>query len=269
MKTAVLVVSFGTTHLDTLEKTIGAAEADIAAAFPSVPCRRAFTSGIVRRRLAQRHGLEADGVEADGVEEALARMAAEGIGQVAVQPTLLVPGEEYDRLRSSVLSRAGGMTVSFGRPLLWDDGDLLWIMDVLARAYPVEEDTVLLVMGHGTAHSAGCLYERLAERMAERDGMALCTVEGRPSFADGIAALLAQPRRKVHLVPLLLAAGEHTKTDMAGEKPDSLRRRLEQAGFDVSWTLRGLGELPEVRSRLVERARDAWSALPCAARTGP
>ena len=51
MNIGLLAVSFGTTHLDTLERTILAAEADLSAAFPQLPCYRAFTSAVVRRRL--------------------------------------------------------------------------------------------------------------------------------------------------------------------------------------------------------------------------
>ena len=258
MNTGLLVVSFGTTHLDTLERTIAAAERDLAAAFPGVPCYRAFTSGIVRERLRSRHGLAVD-----SAPEALARMRAGGVGRAVVQPTLLIPGEEFGRLRAEVLSGAGDMATALGLPLLWDDGDLIPLVKLLERAYPVEEDQVLLVMGHGTGHSANGLYLRLARRMAEEGGaMALCTVEGEPSFRDAVEALLAQKRRRVHLAPLLLVAGDHSKNDMAGDGPESLRTLLERAGFQVSWTLRGLGELPEVREKLVRRARSAFEALP-------
>ena len=258
MKTGLLVVSFGTTHLDTLEKTIAAAERDLAAAFPGVPCYRAFTSGIVRERLRSRQGLVVD-----SVPEALARMRGDGVERAVVQPTLLIPGEEFDRLRAEVLANAGDMAVSLGLPLLWDDRDLIPLTKLLERAYPMEEDQVLLAMGHGTDHSANGIYHRLARCMAERSGrLALCTVEGTPSFQDAIDALLAQERRRVHLAPLLLVAGDHSKNDMAGDGPDSLRTLLEQAGFQVTWSLRGLGELPEVREKLVRRARSAFEVLP-------
>ena len=252
MGTAVLIASYGTTHLDALEKTVCAIERDVAAAFPGLRCCRAFISGTVRARLASRYGMAVD-----GISEAFRRMAADGVDRVLVQPTLLIPGEEYERVRGEISSQAGSMAVSLGRPLLWDEEDLLWISGVLARVYPVGSDTVLLAMGHGTTHSAGNLYERLAHQMQAMGGMTLCTTRGTPSFDDGIRFLLSQPRRKVHLVPLLLTAGDHSTSDMAGERPDSLRRRLERAGFEVSWSLRGLGELPEVRARLVQRAREA------------
>ncbi len=251
MKTGILVISFGTTHLDTLEKTIQAVEEDLAAAFPGVPCYRAFTSGIVRSRLKSKYDMAVD-----SVEEALERMKADGVKRAVVQPTLLIPGEEYDRMRSKVLQNAGDMEIAMGLPLLWDDSDLSAIMEILEQAHSREEDTVLLAMGHGTEHESNCLYVRLAECMQERGGaMAVCTVEGKPDFEDAVRQLSAQPARKVHLVPLLLAAGDHFKNDMAGEGEDSLRGLLENAGFAVSWSLQGLGELRAVREIYVRRAK--------------
>lgn len=258
MSVGLLVVSFGTTHLDTLEKAIEAVEKDLAGAYPEARFYRAFTSGIVRSRLRSEHG-----ISVDSVEEALARMRRDGVQRLVVQPTLLIPGEEYDRLRSEVMTYAGDMKVSMGLPLLWDDADLDEMIDILVRTYPVAEDTVLLAMGHGTEHGANSLYTRLAQRMHRHHGnsIAVCTVEGQPDFSDVVAELKKQPKRKAHLIPLLLVSGEHSKNDMAGEKPDSLRVLLEQAGFTVSWSLRGLGELPAVRQRYIRRAGCAFQSL--------
>ena len=50
MKKGILVVSFGTSHLDTMEKTIQALEDDIAEAFPEYRVYRAFTSGMILRK---------------------------------------------------------------------------------------------------------------------------------------------------------------------------------------------------------------------------
>lgn len=255
MKTGFLTVSFGTTHLDPLEKTIAATENDLKAAFPEAGHYRAFTSGIVRSRLKSKYG-----IQVDSVEEALARIRADGVQQVVVQPTLLIPGEEYDKQRAKVLQNAGTLKVAMSLPLLWDDTDLDTMIGLLGQNYPVAEDTVLVAMGHGTEHPANSLYVRLAERMADK-GMLLCTVEGKPDFEDALEALRGQPKRRAHLVPLLLVAGDHAKNDMAGDGPDSLRGMLEQAGIKVEWTLQGLGELPAVRKLYVRRAAVAYHTL--------
>ena len=51
MKQAILAVSFGTTYPDTLEKTIAATEAALAEAYPGWPVYRAFTSGMILKKL--------------------------------------------------------------------------------------------------------------------------------------------------------------------------------------------------------------------------
>jgi len=247
MKEAVLIVSFGTTHLDTLEKTIAAVERDVQTAYPELTCRRAFTSGIVRSRLWAQSG-----IRADSVEEAFSRLAAEHFTRVTVQPTLLIPGEEYDLLRRDVLRCAGDLEVRIGLPLLWDDADCAAIADLLHNAYPTGEGGVLLAMGHGTGHSADGIYDRLLAHLRRR-GAELCTVEGSIGFDRAIETMCARPERRARLVPLLLVAGDHSKNDMAGDGPESLKSRLQAAGFTVECTLRGLGELSAVRARYLRR----------------
>lgn len=70
---AILAVSFGTSHFDTLEKTIAAIEADLAAAFPGRTLRRAFTSGMILRKL------EKEGTHIDDVPQALERLRTRGM----------------------------------------------------------------------------------------------------------------------------------------------------------------------------------------------
>lgn len=248
MKKAILIVSFGTTHADTLEKSIASVERDIQAAFPEVPVFRAFTSRIVRKRLLEQ------GICVDSPEEALAKLEADGFTHVAVQPTLLLPGEEFNKLHTALLNAAGSLEISIGKPLLWQDEDITAMAQIMKEAYPMPEDTVLLAMGHGTTHTADSVYFRLRRAMNNL-GMELCTVEGAIDFEAAKEALLAQPKRKVHLVPLLLVAGDHSKNDMAGDEPDSLKCILQDAGFDVTFSLKGLGELEAVRAAFCRRLK--------------
>ena len=91
---AVLAVSFGTSHRDTLEKNIAAIEAELAAAFPERTVRRAFTSGMILRKLA------GEGTHIDNVPQALERLLAEAPASPYVlerelnsTPTSLAPGK--------------------------------------------------------------------------------------------------------------------------------------------------------------------------------
>ena len=107
MKKAILAVSFGTTFHDTLEKNIAAIENDLAAAFPDRALRRAFTSGMVIRRLRER-----DGLEVDNVSQALERLLA-GADRPRKRPTFLLRDV---RLFLNSVSRGLDMMRSAGVP---------------------------------------------------------------------------------------------------------------------------------------------------------
>lgn len=251
MKNAILVVSFGSTHQDTLEHAIEPTEARIAQAFPQAQIYRAFTSPTVRRRL------EAKGIHVDSVEEALQKIASDGFKQVVIQPTLLIPGHEFDRLSTIVNTCTFPLTCRMGTPLIRNEEDLDTLLSLLPRFYPVEKDEILLLMGHGTDHEANHFYVNLAQKMASASdsAMALTTVEGKPDFQDTIKQLKALPVRKVTAAPLMMVAGDHAKNDMSGPDPDSLRSLLEQAGFEVTCQIKGLGEFEEIREIYVERLK--------------
>ena len=52
----------------------------------------------------------------------------------------------------------------------------------------------------------------------------------------------------------MLVAGDHARNDLAGDG-DSWKSTLEAMGFDVRTRLQGLGALPEVQQRFVEKVR--------------
>ena len=74
MKKALLVVSFGTSYPDTCEKNIVACERELAASCPDRDTFRAFTSGMIIRKLKQR-----DGIEIDTPLQALQKLAEQGL----------------------------------------------------------------------------------------------------------------------------------------------------------------------------------------------
>ncbi|MDD6855535.1 MAG: sirohydrochlorin cobaltochelatase, partial [Oscillospiraceae bacterium] len=110
MKKAILVVSFGTSYHDTLEKTILATEGAIAQANPGWEVRRAFTSTIIMRKLLAR-----DNLQIDSVAQAMAKLEAEGFTHVAVQPTHVMHGEEYEKLLSMLEPYRLSMKIRVGQ----------------------------------------------------------------------------------------------------------------------------------------------------------
>lgn len=245
-KKALLVVSFGTSYLDTLEKTIAPIEAEVAAALPEREPRRAFTSGIILRKL------ERGGCHIDSVPAALERLLAQGFDDVLVQPSHVMNGDEYDKLARLAEPFAGRFQrFTLGTPLLTEVEDYRAVAEaVLAELPPEREDTALVFMGHGTEHHANasyCQLEYVFHDLGRRDVL-IGTVEGYPTLDEVRRRLRERPGvNRLALYPMMVVAGDHARNDLAGEEPDSWKNRLEGEGYQVSCVLRGLGEYPGIR----------------------
>ena len=254
-KKALLAVSFGTSHLDTLEKTIAAIERALAEAFPERTLRRAFTSGMILRRL------DREGVHMDDVPAALEKLAEEGYTDVLIQPTHVINGAEYDKLTEQAAPfRSRFDRLVMGRPLLTREDDYKEVVRAMMDDLPqAEENTAILYMGHGTEHFANSAYAMLEYVFHEagRDDVFIGTVEGYPGFDQALSRIRARKVTAVELRSLMIVAGDHAKNDLAGPEEDSWRCRLEREGYAVRCVLRGMGELPGIQAMYVGHAREA------------
>lgn len=241
---AILVVSFGTSHDDTRDKTIGTLERQVAAAYPHIPVRRAFTSQVIRRVLEQR------GIQVDSVPQALHKLAGEGVSRVAVLASHLIPGEEYDKLKAQLEeSQSRFQSLKVTSPLLYTTEDLKAVAKAVAGCHPLAPGESLVLMGHGTAHFANCIYPALdfVFRDLGIQNVYVGTVEGYPQVDSVLERLRQAGVTKALLAPLMLVAGDHAVNDMAG--PDGWKNQLEQAGISVRCALEGLGEIPAIREQ--------------------
>lgn len=258
MKQAILAVSFGTTYPDTLEKTIAATEAALAEAYPGWPVYRAFTSGIILKKLRQR-----DGVEIDNVAQAMARLEREGYTQVAVQSTHVMHGEEYEKMLAQLEPYKLTMEIAVGAPLLHAQADYEAVADALLSWLPLPGDgEALVLMGHGTAHFANSAYAQMEHVLQSRcPRIYIATVEGYPTLDSVAEQLQRQPEiRRLTLAPFMLVAGDHARNDMAGGE-DSWKEVLEGKGYEVTCILKGLGECPDIQKLFVAHCGEAMERL--------
>lgn len=259
MKKAILAVSFGTTYPDTLEKTIAATERALAAAYPDWEVRRAFTSGMILKKLRER-----DGLEIDTVAQALDRLEAEGFTHVAVQSTHFMHGEEYEKMLSQLEPYRLRLRLSVGAPLLHGERDYEAVAEGLLQWLPAPAaDEALVFMGHGTAHFANSAYAQMEHVLrAKNDRVYFATVEGYPTLEAVKARLAKRPEiRNILLTPFMLVAGDHARNDMAGTD-GSWKTELEAAGYQVRCRLQGLGECPAIQALFVRHCGQAIEALP-------
>lgn len=258
-KTAILAVSFGTSHEETRKRTIEALEQDLAREFPQLPLYRAWTSPRIIRKV------KAAGYPVFTIEEALRQMLDDGIDAVVVQPTFVINGIESEYLKECVGSFRGKFqSISFGAPLLSSEEDCRDAVLAVAEEFsPLPHRTALVLMGHGTEHQANLVYTRLQKlcRALGYPNVFIGTVEAAPTLWDITNALKQTDCRKVVLAPFMIVAGDHAANDMAGDDPDSWKNVFMSQGFAVTPVLKGLGEYPAIRSLFLRHAREAFFAL--------
>lgn len=250
-KKALLVVSFGTSHAETREKTIGTIEKNIAEAFPEYEVRRAFTSGMILKVLEKR-----DGIIIDNVAEAMNRLVSDGFHEVLVQPTHVIPGDEYDNMVTDIQMFADKYEkITIGTPLLYNTDDYRKVIQAVMEQFPdLSKREALVLMGHGTEHPINPVYAALDYQFKDMgyDNVFVGTVEAYPDVETVFRQVDAYHPDKIVLLPLMVVAGDHAVNDMAGEEEDSWRNIFEKAGYEVSCILKGLGEFQSIRDIYLE-----------------
>ncbi len=258
-KKAILVVSFGTSYEETREKTIGAIEEDFRNAFPDFEIRRAFTSGMIIRKLKER-----DGIEIDTVEQALEKLASEGFDTVICQPTHVMGGFEFDDLKNEVQKWENRFHhIICGWPLLTSSEDYSLVIKALNEEFKdLNSDTALVLMGHGTEHPANATYPALDYRLKAQGykNFFIGTVEGYPDLDTVMAEVAAINAKKVILAPLMVVAGDHAINDMCGNE-DSWQQLFNKAGYQTQAVLKGLGEYPSIRKIYLQHCMECVSSL--------
>ena len=245
-KKAILVVSFGTSYKETREKTIDALENAVAKRYPDWEVRRAFTSKMIIKKLKER-----DGLFIDYITEALQRLVDDGFQEVAVLPTHIMNGIEFDDVARITASFADKFEkVHISKPLLTSEEDYDAVIEAVDEAYlkrifkGSSDGSAVVLMGHGTVHYANASYCELQMKLWSLgyEHVYVTTVEGFPTLDDTMRSMSGHKYSKVYLIPFMIVAGDHATNDMAGDDEDSLKSRFIAAGCDVECFLEGLGE---------------------------
>lgn len=253
-KQAILVVSFGTTHEDTREKTIGAIERVLAERYPERTFRRAFTSGMIMRILKER-----DHLVIDNVSEAMAHLLEDGFTDVLIQPTHIINGDEYDKMMAQIEPFKEKFNhLYIGTPLLTSSDDYTKTCEAIINNVPeLKKSDVLILMGHGTGHFADAAYSALDYRFKALGyaNVFVGTVEGYPDLETVLMQMKSLEPKKVILMPFMIVAGDHAVNDMASDEEDSWRTVCEAEGYKVECIVKGIGEFEEIQEIYAEHAR--------------
>lgn len=250
MKSAILVVSFGTTYVETRAKNITAVLETISAAYPDYPIYEAWTSSMIMR------ALEKKGTHVDNVTQALETIHKDGVTDLYVLPTHLLYGEEYDKMKVMLDERRGDFqSITVAKPLLADEEALRTVLKAVADGLPCGENEALVLMGHGTPHFCNTVYAALDYHAKDLglEHLFVGTVESYPDLDVVLNLLKKTAFKKVALTPLMLVAGDHATNDMASDEEDSWNTIFQQNGYETRCIIRGLGEYETIRQEYLKR----------------
>ncbi|WP_276999496.1 sirohydrochlorin cobaltochelatase [Cloacibacillus porcorum] len=264
-KKGILVVAFGTSMPDA-KKAIDNLVDSTKKAFPDTEVRLAYTSNIIRRKIAKEQN-----VNIPTPTSALAQMNDEGFTHVYVMPMHIIPGEEYDDIAglvngvASVKGKYEFKELKLGRPYLSSAADCDLMADILMKRFAkdlAKKGTVIVLMGHGTPHhAANAMYSQLQLSLDKKapGRFALGTVEAAPMIEDVIARLKRDKGVKTLVIsPLMIVAGDHANNDLADkDDPESWYSQLKAAGYkDIKTFLVGLGEDADMARVYVSKIKD-------------
>lgn len=259
MKKAILVVSFGTSHIEALKSSIEKIENRIRDEFKDYDVFRSFTAHSIIKKLKER-----DNLDILIPEEALEDLKDKGYEEVIVQPLHIIPGEEFDYIKGIVKhSKDKFKNIKLGRPIFFYQGmnglpeDYTLFIESIKELLENEESVILF--GHGTEHPANAVYGMLQTVLVDEgyDNVFVATVEGYPTMENAIKKIKNKGIKKTKLVPLLLVAGDHAKKDMASDEDDSMKSKLEKEGIEVKLHMHGLGEVDKFEQLYVNRVHDS------------
>ena len=293
-KKAILAVSFGTSYADSRDAAIGGIERALAAAFPAWEVRRAFTSGFIIKKIFRETG-----EKIDTVTEALERAAADGIRDLLVQPTHFMKGIEYDEMQAVLEAyRDRFERLMIAEPLLSAEDDFRAVAEAIAAGTqewldrmsgdlpehigrqsettsaqsessggPAEDTgkpAAFILMGHGTSkEEANAVYEKMQQTFTDggRVNYYIATVEAAPTIEDVMEMIKEKGFRRIVLRPMMVVAGDHACNDMAGDEADSWKSLLENAGYEVTAVLHGLGEDPAIQEIYISHTQAVLRAF--------
>lgn len=242
--------------------------------FPGFAIRLAFTSTLMRKRLAEKKG-----INVPGFLGALQELQDLGCNRVAVQSLQIVPGGEFHQIAELVYSLRSSHTygipgLELGLPLLSSISDCRTVSSMLpaliSRAgvdIPSKKDgqgsrEAVLLAGHGTGHPADALYCQLAGILKNQHrNVYLASIEGALGLDDILPLLKESGAERVLLMPFMLVAGGHAEKDLFGADEESWKSILEREGYAVLSYNQGLGDSLEIVSLFMGRTKSALEKM--------
>lgn len=259
----IILTSFGSSYGEAVEKSVGAMEKKIKAAYPHCEVRRVFLSTALVDKWNEKYTQKVQ-----SLTEALMDMKALHIEDIYIQPFSLVADQCYQQLRKDVMKITYAENKLFnhihiGKPLLMSLGvknyadDYEATIQAILRHINIKSvNKSILLMANGqnqleySALQLKCLY-------GAAHNVAVFTANGFPNFKQALTILDRMGNKNVLVVPLALIGSEHLMEFLGGDRPDSIGNLLTEEGYQVDLWGEGLGENSYIQELFLKHLQHA------------
>lgn len=240
MNKNILLVSYGCSTKEQLDKIIINLVNELKKKYSDYNISYAFLSKFMRDKL-----LEKEKIYVDLLDERISKLRQEDITHIIIQPILVVPGGEFNKIEKVFDRENESINITIGETLLHNN-EVFHQVDSLMKNYKLsdlEDNQAIVLMGHGSVDSSQQMYIDYAKHLNEKNNkIYLATLEAKPDIKDLIMNLQKDSINEVHLHPFLFGCGVHTMKDMLGDNASSWKYNMEQAGIKVIGHKRGISE---------------------------
>ena len=244
-ESGILVVSFGCSYERARKKSIDQIEYEIQQTYPEYSVYQAFTSSRIIKKLKEK------GIRINDVEKALEKMQDDGLKRVIVQPTCIIHGLEFEQVCKRIEAyRQAFEGLYIGGPLLTSIEDYFEVIEAfVSEMDKVQEDEVILCMGHGGEHFMSVSYAALDYMFKDRgyENIYVAAIDSFPRLEDVMKHFNKKGYKRVRIIPFTLVAGYHVQKSMVEQGEENWEFKLKNAGYEVKCVFKGLGEYKKIR----------------------
>lgn len=257
-KKEIIVASYGTSYNKTRTITIGGIESAFYEIFSDYKIERVFTAEMFINKLKKR-----DGIKILNIEEALEKALREGIEEIVIQPTFVLPGNELNKF----FDRARKYEKKFKKfiisePLINSENDMKRVAEIfIERTQEFDNrQTAICIMGHGNDSDSNKMYKEMEVYLHSigKSNFFVGTVHEESSTDQIIKTLKEQGGYKnVVLIPMMITSGEHIIHDMTGDGDESWKTIFNKAGYNVICVFEGMGQWYSIQKMFAFKSIDA------------
>jgi len=257
-KKAIMSISFGTKLTDVNQRNLHALEADYKSDHPECELYNVITNESLIKIIQK----EGDPVYA--VRECMARMVLDGVTHLYAQPAYILNGSEFEELQAMIYShKADFISVKCGNPLLTNHEDYVrTCRAIMEEDYAdLKSNEAVVLVGHGSDHFSNAVYCTLDYVFKDQgfENTHVCTFNAFPQVDAVIRHLKKNPAiDTVHLSPFMFVAGESAMEGVCGDADNSMKSRIEQAGYKVLAHRKCLGEYAGIRKVYRDHLNDCF-----------